>query len=281
MGCVAEVQAQRVALIGDLGGHADELRRLLGELGVGFDGEDLSWPTGLHIVQVGDLIHRGPDSLGVVLLVDRLLELGVWTQLVGNHEQQYVDRPAFQWPEVIDPAAADRLRTWWGDGRMVPAAVVQTDAEGDWLATHAGLTAGFWRHLGGPTSAFGLLESLDAATAAGTLWHPGLMLTGSPAPDAGPVWAEAGLEVYASWLASPEPSPLHQVHGHSSAFWWEREHWCEDPQVRRRLRVDEHLRHVTFTDRGRRLLGIDPGHGHTPAPAQAPLILTDARVITG
>ena len=54
----------RVAVIGDVGGHLAELRRELVRLGA--DEETGELPDDLTIVQVGDLVHRGPDSAGVV-----------------------------------------------------------------------------------------------------------------------------------------------------------------------------------------------------------------------
>ncbi len=289
---MGEVVAARAAIIGDPAGHSAELRRTLEELGVtfsadgtvtgdGWDDVDIDWPTGLHVVQVGDLVHRGPDSLGTVLLVDRLIGLGVWTQIVGNHEQVYVDRPIFEWPEVIDPAASGLLRAWWGDGRMVPGVVVETASDGDWLVTHGGLTADYWEHgLGGPTSRDDFLRALREAADDGALWHPGRMLTGKVERNAGPVWAEAGYEVYPSWIDAAEPSPFHQVHGHASAYWWDDQQWHCDRRVRRTATADELLRHVTFTDRDRRLVGIDPDHGIDPALIHTPFVLEDAVVHT-
>lgn len=44
------------------------------------------------ICQVGDLIHKGPDSSAVVALVDQIIDSnpGRWVQLLGNHEAQYL-----------------------------------------------------------------------------------------------------------------------------------------------------------------------------------------------
>ncbi|MGO9028167.1 MAG: hypothetical protein ACLQOZ_06025 [Acidimicrobiales bacterium] len=41
-------------------------------------------PEGLAIIQVGDLVHKGPDSEGCVALVERFLlnSPGRWVQLV-------------------------------------------------------------------------------------------------------------------------------------------------------------------------------------------------------
>ena len=54
---------RRVAVIGDVAGHLDELQTELVRLGA--DGATLELPAGLQVIQVGDLIHRGPDSAGV------------------------------------------------------------------------------------------------------------------------------------------------------------------------------------------------------------------------
>ena len=52
----------RVAVIGDVGGHADQLRKVLRELGA----ESEQLPSDLIVIQVGDLVDRGPDSIGVL-----------------------------------------------------------------------------------------------------------------------------------------------------------------------------------------------------------------------
>ncbi|MFT4235968.1 MAG: metallophosphoesterase [Microbacterium sp.] len=281
----------RVAVIGDITGHPAELRRVLEGLGTRFDGATsvgrgwrdiaIGWPDDLHVVQVGDLIHRGPDSLGVVLLVDRLIARGAWTQVVGNHEQLYVDRPVFVWPERIDDEAVARLRAWWADGRMAPGAIIETASEGDWLVTHAGLTAGFWEHgLGAPTTAGDTLAALREAASDGALWHPGRMLTGTVDFNAGPVWADAGAEVYPSWQGSEHASPFHQAHGHSTAYDWDAGAWLGPRGIRPHTRLDEQQRLVTFTTGERRFVGTDPGHGAAASPVHGALVLHDAAVRT-
>ena len=58
--------AGRVAVFGDVGGQAAELRRELVALGA--DAGTLELPPDLTVVQVGDLIHRGPDSPGAITI---------------------------------------------------------------------------------------------------------------------------------------------------------------------------------------------------------------------
>lgn len=276
----------RVAILGDIGGHVHTLRAILEGLGVHFHGDastlrgaqwrtvGLDWPEGLHVVQVGDLIHRGPDSTGVLMLVDTLLSRGVWTQVVGNHEQLYVDTPVFAWPESLEPAAVELLRSWWREGRMVPGAAIEEADGNDWLITHAGLTQGFWEHgLGSPSSARGALGPLAEAADDGALWFPGAMLTGTPDWRAGPVWADAGSEVYPSWLSAGPGVPFHQAHGHSSAYHWAGGRWRAEPWIRPALSLDAGRRHLTFTVGDRRVVGVDPGHLREPAPVSAALLV--------
>jgi protein phosphatase len=69
--------------VGDVHGCLDELRELLGKLGH-LD----SKPEGdrRRIVFVGDLIDRGPDSLGVLKLAMQLQEQGRAVVVMGNHD---------------------------------------------------------------------------------------------------------------------------------------------------------------------------------------------------
>ena len=98
----------------------DELVRL------GADPSSGRLPEDLHVVQVGDLVHRGPDSDQVVALVDSYLthQPDQWTQLVGNHEMQYLREPAFEWPERLHSHAIDTVRRWWDAGQLTVAAAL-------------------------------------------------------------------------------------------------------------------------------------------------------------
>jgi hypothetical protein len=64
----------RTLIVGDVHGCREELEDLLGESG---------WEEGDQLVQVGDLVAKGPDSLGVVRLMRRLGGRAVR----GNHDQ--------------------------------------------------------------------------------------------------------------------------------------------------------------------------------------------------
>lgn len=283
----------RTAVIGDVGGHADELASALTDLGA--DVETGTLPEWLNVVQVGDLVHRGPDSMGVLAIVDRFLtnSPGRWTQLIGNHEAQYLrpGGPTFEGYPAIDPAGQELLAHWWETDQMVVAAHVPTAGPsglpGGTVITHAGVTAGF-AFMVHQDVAFG---AVDAVTMVDTLndlprahrdhplWMSGAMLTGQRTPFAGPLWAEAGPELYEGWFYAQGsgPMPFDQVHGHSSVFDFTDPNtgqWRCDLLVRDRCKADNQRRHVTFRQySGRTITGVDPCHGTRPARSWAPLIL--------
>lgn len=190
----------------------------------------------------------------------------------------------FHWPERLDEDDVGTVHGWWHAGSMGVAAAV-TAADGDWLITHAGLTEGFWRHLLGlpadATAAAAALNGLIHGLRHSSLFRPGVMLTGDIDPSAGPLWASAPDELLPSWAASSAPAPFHQVHGHSSTI-----HFATGRLYHSSLVdgpgivtvTDPVRRHVTTEINGRRIVGIDPGHGRRPAPSWAPLVLSAARV---
>ena len=120
----------RVAVIGDVGGHPRHLREAL--MALGATGGNLRLPADLTVIQVGDLVDRGPDSTGVLDLVDAYLrdQPEQWIQLVGNHESQYLPGGTAFWRQRLTEHDAGRLRRWWGEERMQVAAAVRT-ADGD------------------------------------------------------------------------------------------------------------------------------------------------------
>ncbi|KAG7404148.1 Bis(5'-nucleosyl)-tetraphosphatase, symmetrical [Fusarium oxysporum f. sp. rapae] len=84
---------RRIIVIGDLHGMIDPLNTLLE--GTGFDS------TKDHIVSVGDMVNKGPDSAGVV---KRLMDLNA-SAVRGNHE----DRVLLAWVayNTMEDVAAD------------------------------------------------------------------------------------------------------------------------------------------------------------------------------
>ena len=70
-------------IIGDVHGCADALRRLCDALG--YD-ESYYRGDGRRLVFLGDLIDRGPDSLGILRLVGGLVSRGRALLTLGNHD---------------------------------------------------------------------------------------------------------------------------------------------------------------------------------------------------
>lgn len=272
----------RVAVFGDVGGQLDEFSQQLRDLGA--DPETGSLPEDLTVVQLGDLIHRGPDSAGVVDLVGRFLHTsrGQWVQLAGNHEELYLFRPPrFRWPEQLPEDQSHRLLSWWRRHLMVVAAAIDTGDGPGTLVCHGGLTEGYWRTMiGSPPTAVEAADRLNrmAAVFKRPVFRAGAML-GNPIDfTAGPVWAEEGTELLPSWLQW-ENLPFDQIHGHSTVWDWRHGRVNGDPALADRIHADTTVRHVTTAINGHRITGIDPGHGTRPAPVWAPLVLHDALVV--
>ncbi len=261
----AERPAHRVAVIGDIAGHLDELRTELRRLGA--DSGTGRLPDDLTVVQVGDLVHRGPASDAVVALVDGYLtdQPTQWVQLVGNHEAQYLRDPVFTWPERISDRSSETLRRWWSAGQMRVATWVRADAE-TFLITHAGLTADFWRGpLAAPSTAEQAAITLNSMIGANdrALFRTGMKLHGRRrTPRAGPVWAATATELLPGWTTTT--LPFSQVHGHDSIFDWQRRRFRAADDLARLTVVDEDAKHETTVLAAGRIIGIDPGHGSLP-----------------
>ncbi|GIG86384.1 metallophosphoesterase [Plantactinospora endophytica] len=270
----------RIAVIGDVGGHPEQLHAALRALGA--DPDRPSLPDDLTVVQVGDLVDRGPDSPAVLDLVRRYLdsEPERWIQLAGNHEAQYLPGGTPFWPEQLDEAGVELLRSWWAAGRLRVAVAIRTADAEDLLVCHAGLTVGAWRELGEPPSAALAARLLDGRP------QPLLFRGGEFGLDrtAGPFWAEAGWELHEPWLeyyAGGGFVPFGQVHGHSQVVRFDDRTWRCPGRVRQRATADWSARHVRVRIGGRVFTGVDPKHGRTGAARWEPLVLDGARLLTG
>ncbi|MDF0530568.1 metallophosphoesterase [Tsukamurella sp. 8F] len=250
----------RVAVMGDVAGHLTELQVELKRLGA----RDDVLPDDLTVVQVGDLVHRGPDSDAVIALVDHYLrnQPTQWVQLIGNHEAQYLHAPVFRWPQRLRRRSAATLRRWVHHRSARAGVAIVTDSE-HLLVTHAGVTEAFWRvALRAPETAEEAAAALNEMLVLhdDRLFRPGVML-GRHDPAAGPLWAQSLTELVPGWLAGR--LPFSQVYGHSTV-----NDWIDPvglpPAIAHRITSDHASKHEIITLDGGRLIGIDPGHHTNP-----------------
>lgn len=254
------------AVICDVGGHDGVLERVLASLGADVESGDL--PRGLRVVQVGDLVRlskkRGAGSDRCVEIVDRFLTTSPdrWTQLAGNHELACIggfhmaswDAPS----DVLNPSTIRTLSRWWDEGGM-EVATLASFCDKPILVTHAGLTHQCHKEIGLPPTPIDAAMMLNEAVGKDPLqWGvPGVLVTGVPSPAADCLWADAGTELYPSWVG--REMPFTQIHGHSQVFDWGRFAWRTDlsDEVKARTVVDPIQRRVRFDGVGGVLLGID------------------------
>jgi Calcineurin-like phosphoesterase len=268
----------RIALIGDIGGHATQLGAELSRLGARPDGR---LPPDLVVVQVGDLVHRGPDSAEVVDIVDFHLRTQPrqWIQLVGNHEAIYVRPPAFHWSDNLSRKHRRIVKRWWNDGDAVVAATVET-ADESFLVTHAGITAEFWSDvLGGPATATEAARRINELARTGTdaVFRAGVFLHGTTVSCVGPLWADAATELLPGW--ADRRMPFSQIHGHSSIVDWREQNMTRHGEIHDLVIADFAAKHETVHLAGGRLIGIDPGHRDKPTTPWRALELTGVAAI--
>lgn len=265
----------RVALFGDLSGHTTPLYPALEALGIVL--KTATIPGDLTVVQVGDLVHKGPGGDEAVALVDRMMSVnpGRWVQLMGNHEAQHLAGPAFGTCDC-DIDAVETLRRWTKDRSVHLAAAVVSDEHGPLLVTHAGLSWSWWRRLGRPATPQAAAAELNGRLAdpdqRASLFETGVMLAWDKG-EAGVVWAEASRELYGSWLG--HRPPFGQIHGHTSAYDWDRRQWRDEISGwHRDAAVDPDRRQSIVRLSGVTFFGIDPGFGESdPGRPIVPLCL--------
>jgi len=123
-------------VVGDLHGDHRGLQQLLRHIGV-IDWNGKRQP-GYHVVQLGDLVHVGPQTVGADIITMELVQKG-WVDMVlcGNHELLHAYGLSCGWFLGIDEEAdtvGPLLRNMVEYGQLRPAAALD-----GWLLTHAGL----------------------------------------------------------------------------------------------------------------------------------------------
>ncbi|MEI6279096.1 MAG: metallophosphoesterase [Verrucomicrobiota bacterium] len=77
---------QSYDIIGDIHGHADELRALLASLGYRNGRDAYCHPEGRKVIFLGDFIDRGPKIREVLETVRAMVDAGQALAILGNHE---------------------------------------------------------------------------------------------------------------------------------------------------------------------------------------------------
>jgi hypothetical protein len=95
-------------ILGDIHGELEALLALLHRLGVDPERRTASRP----LVFLGDLVDRGPDSVGVIELVRHLVEAGLARCVLGNHELNLLcgekkEGSGWYWGDPADHAQVD------------------------------------------------------------------------------------------------------------------------------------------------------------------------------
>lgn len=221
----------KILIYGDIGGCLDEFIASLERHGCFITPSGIDAPDDVVIIQVGDLIDRGPKSNELVALVHKTLRYQAeqterprwWIQLFGNHEGNQIGGARFSgYDDYTDAKAKKRLRKWW-DKKLAFMAVGVETAEGPWLITHAGMSVSWWKSYG---LRYDLAENVKLLNGESLSYAflPGNQLEGwAHHGPAGVAWADCMEHVYAQWArwaAQGKAIPFNQVHGHSSAHKW-------------------------------------------------------------
>lgn len=144
---------RQVIAIGDVHGCREELDELLSRL---------QPAEGDRLVFLGDLIDRGPESVGTVRLAREACALCPGsTLIVGNHEQNLLRRlkdgsirslPGRPWAEDLDEADL---------GFLCSAVLFDRDCERQLLFVHGGLYPRYFEIYGGLPASPTLIPRLD------------------------------------------------------------------------------------------------------------------------
>ncbi len=82
--------ADKLDVVGDVHGCADELENLLRQLGYQKVDGVYRHPDNRGVIFVGDLINRGPNTPGVLKVVSKMVKAGVAMTVLGNHDYEFI-----------------------------------------------------------------------------------------------------------------------------------------------------------------------------------------------
>lgn len=283
------------AVFGDVGAHYGVLRDSVIGLGVTEQDGNYVIPHNLTIIQLGDLVNKGPNSNLCVQFVDAIMETnnsdgqkGQWIQLIGNHESNYIPGAPKFWPNDCDLHSVDTINRWWDDAKAKLYYMIPQDEGKPFIVTHSGVSAYTYQMFQEDEdySADAFMKILDywQKNNMRVVSKPGIMLTGKYTLTAGVFWAEAYSEVYNTWKYFKKEAPFHQIHGHSTAFDWSSKTFYSHigEPFKKEVILDPVKRHSLWSYENTNYYGIDPGFGKTSQGRKLihPLMLNHAGVIS-
>lgn len=259
----------RALLFGDVGGHYLPFAAALQKHGI--DMGSMQIPADIVVVQVGDLVHRGPHGDKAVAMADAFMAKfpDQWLQVLGNHEMMHMPGAVSFFACRCSDGTVATIREWVKTRKAVVACAFQGAPQGlltqpETLVSHAGVSSYWWNSSGRGTAAEtaaylnsflpGQLDKLD---------RYGVMMTGQRTSKAGPWWAAASDEVYPSW--HNVRMPFNQVHGHTSPFMWDHDAWFPSTPRLYRDSLERFPLQRASALRGKdgtgSFVGIDPAYG--------------------
>lgn len=172
-----------------------------------------------EVIQLGNIIGcndfvkdhptRGANEAILKFLILYKTTQNHWTQIVGTNEIA-----ALNFPEEWTNAESRQIlrKAWLSNKPTFFTAAVNKNR----LVTHGGLTYGEWLAIDMPQTAAEAAQRLNDKYQ-GTIYQGECFKVGkAPNFAANPIWADAIMEFYPSWLTAPVPMPFDQVHGASS-----------------------------------------------------------------
>lgn len=226
--------ATRLDIIGDIHGELGALRRLGHKLGYDVDA-DWHHPEHRRLVFIGDLVDRGPRSLEVAELVQRLCEGGSAICLMGNHELNMIEwrrGRAKPKPSNRDTIAdAERRKKRWKPVldffESLPLALELPDLRVTHAVWHLGCFEQLRDALTSESSKHPVAAEWRPYVALHTPFEDGELRRGIPT-EPFPGQSEKSLEIFLKGHELPAPEPFVDNDGKERtlirAQWWEPQH---------------------------------------------------------
>ena len=143
-------------IIGDIHGHAAELRQLLEMMGYSEEGSEWKHPE-RQVIFLGDFVDRGPEQFEVLTIAKSMVEKGSALAVMGNHEFN-----AVAWATEHPDKANDYLRPHSDKNKEQHQAFLDQVTEGS--DTHLALLKWF--------KTLPLYLDLDGIRVVHACWHP-------------------------------------------------------------------------------------------------------------